>query len=679
MKKFPPLFKGFPQFAHGGDYNPDQWWHDTPDIVDQDMAFARAAKCNTFSVGIFSWGEWEPEEGKFDFSRLDALMDRMAAEGNHVLLATPSAAFPNWMVNKYPQIAKMTSNGVRTPLAGRHCHCWRSPIYREKVTIINTKLAQRYGRHPALAGWHISNEYNTACYCPLCTEAFRNWLKSRYGTLEELNRAWWMRFWSHTYTRWEQVQPGLNCSDGLALDWFRFTTEQICDFMRHEIVPLKQYSDRPVTTNMMGYYPGVDYWRIAEVCDFIADDRYPGWTDLKDFPGTAARAAFCHDMHRAMKKRPWLLMESTPSNLNWQPYYRLKRPGLHRAEELLAVAHGADGVMYFQFRKGRGGSEKMHGAVVDHARSTGTRVFRDVAEVGETLEKIRPVLGTSTVPEVAVVFDWDAMTALNVSGGPSQSRKLVMETILAHYRALWELNIPADVIESRSDFSGYKLVIAPMLYALHPGVAGRIREFVENGGVWVSTYLTAYVNETNLCFLDGFPGGGLREVFGLWNEELDGLTPEDRQFITPAEDNMLGWTGRGEVADFAERIHPEGAEVLGVYGSDFYAGEPALTVNAFGRGFAYYQAARCDGKFLHDFYERLAAKHGVKTLLKTPPGIHVMLREGDGEKYLFFFNFQPKVQSFPLDGITGTEMVTGERVEKAMTLPAFGSAVVRLD
>ncbi len=679
MKKFPPLIAGFPHFLYGGDYNPDQWWHDTPNIVDEDMKFARAAGCNTFSVGIFSWAEWEPEEGKFDFSRLDALLDRLAAEKHHVLLATPSASYPNWMARRYPEVVRVNSDGKRTPLGGRQCHCWRSPIYREKVALINSKLAERYGKHPALVGWHISNEYYGACYCDYCKAAFRQWLKARYGTLEALNSAWWAHFWSHAYSDWDEIEPGLVCMDGLALDWFRFTTEQVCDFIRHEVAAVRKHSDLPATTNMMGYNPHLDYWRIAEVCDFIADDRYPGWLEVKDFPGTAANTAFCHDMHRAMKKRPWLLMESTPSNTNWQPYYRLKRPGLLRAEELLAVAHGADGVMYFQFRKGRGGSEKMHGAIVDHARSTETRVFRELAEVGETLKKLQPVLGTGTVPEAAVIFDWEVMTALNVSGGPSHESKRVMDTVLAHYRALWELNIPTDVIESRADFSGYKLIVAPMLYALLPGVAERIREFVRAGGVWVSTYLSGYVNASNLCWLDGFPGDGLREVFGLWSEELDGLTAEDTQHLAPCPGNALNWQGQAEVRDFAERIHPEGAEVLGVYGEDFYAGEAALTVNAFGAGFAYYQAARCDGKFLHDFYALVAAKHGVKSLLATPPGVHVMLREGDGEKYLFFFNFQTQEARFPLGDIVGKEMVTGERIHTEMTLPAFGSSVVKLD
>ena len=679
MKKFSPIIPGFPVFPYGGDYNPDQWIHEAGDILDRDMEFARAAGCNAFSVGIFSWIQWEPAEGKYDFGWLDELMDRMVSEGHRVLLATPSAAYPEWMARAYPEIVRMGPDGRRQPLFGRAHHCWRSPVFREKVAQINTRLAERYGKHPALGAWHISNEYNGACYCTYCKAAFRDWLKRRYGSLDELNHAWWTGFWSRRYTSWEEIEPGMICLDGLSLDWFRFTTEQVCDFMRHEAAPLRQYSDRPVTTNMMGCIPDLDYWRIAEVCDFVSDDRYPGWLDVRDFAGTAAVTSFIHDMHRTMKKRPWLLMESTPSTTVSTPYCRLKRPGLNRAEELLAVAHGADGVMYFQFRKGRGGLEKMHGAIVDHARTTETRVFREVRETGEILKKLKPVLGTGTQPEAAVVFDWEAMTALNVTGGLSPERKKYSETVMAHYRALWELNIPADVIESRSDFTGYKMIVAPMLYALLPGTAERIREFVRQGGVWIATYLTGYVNETDLCWLDGFPGDGLREVFGLWNEEIDGLTPDDRQFVRLKNGSLSGWPEeQAEVTDYAERIHPEGAEVLGVYGTDFYAGEAALTVNRYGAGFAYYQAARCGSAFLREFYAKTAEKHGVRRLLETPPGVHAMVREGNGERYLFLFNFQTEPSRFSLDGLTGKDMITDGPVKDVMTLPAFGTSVVKI-
>ncbi len=675
MPKTPPIFDGFPHFLHGGDYNPDQWLA-TPEVLEEDLRLTGLAGCNAFSIGIFAWTSYEKREGEFHFDWLDRMMDSMAAAGRKVMLATPSGARPAWMALKYPEVRRVDAQGLREPYRRRHNHCWSSPVYREKVAIINTKLAERFGRHPALGAWHISNEYSGDCFCDLCKNNFREFLRRKYGTLDALNAAYWSAFWSHTYTDWAEIEPDDPFVDGLSLDLRRFNTEQICDFMRAEVAPLRLHSPAPVATNMMGFWGNFNYFRLAEVCDFIADDCYPGWLKIHDFAGTASVTSMVHDMHRSMKHKPFVLMESTPSNLNWQPYYRLKRPGLHRAEALLAVGHGADAVMYFQIRKGRGGSEKLHGAVIDHEGTERTRVFREVAEVGEILKKIEPVRGTMPRPEVAVIYEWESNDALRLSGGPSNERKLINETLADHYRAFWEMNIPCDVIESSMDFSPYKVVVAPMLYMLKPGVAERIKSFVEAGGVWVSGYLSNYVNETNLHFLGGLPGGDLRGLFGIWSEELDGLTPEDRQSLLPVAGNSLGFEHRGTVVDYAERIHLEGAEALACYGDDFYAGEPALSCNGFEKGFAYYQAARGDLDFLRAFYRALAVRHELKPLLATPRGVHAAVREADGERYLFLYNFTPESQSFLLGDIAGQSMIGDNRYAGSMTLPPFGSEVL---
>ncbi len=272
--RFPSIFKNYPHMLHGGDYNPDQWLH-APDVIAEDFRLMKLAGCNAFSVGIFSWVAYEPEEGTFTFDWLDGIMERMAQAGSKVFLATPSGAKPAWLSHTYPEVCRVSENGLREHHQGRHNHCYTSPVYREKTAIINRKLAERYGDHPALGGWHISNEYGGRCYCDLCKAAFRDWLRKKYETLEALNRAWWGGFWSHTVTRWELIDPRDGTLDGMRLDWNRFVTYQTADFMAHEKAAIRTFSDAPATTNMMGTYDGLDYWRIAEVCDVIADDSYP--------------------------------------------------------------------------------------------------------------------------------------------------------------------------------------------------------------------------------------------------------------------------------------------------------------------------------------------------------------------------------------------------------------------
>jgi beta-galactosidase len=629
--RFPPIIPGLPRMIHGADYNPDQWL-DRPEIIDADFRLAREAKMNSFSIGIFAWAALEPEDGRFEFGWLDDIMDRMSAAGMKAVLATPSGAKPNWLAAKYPEIRRVQPLGHREHQAGRHNHCLTSPIYREKVTLINTKLAERYRAHPALGLWHLSNEYGGECHCVLCKQAFRHWIERKYGTLDRLNRAWWTAFWSHTYTTWEQIEWIDGGVHGLGLDWKRFVSDQTADFMCCEIAPLKRLTPNiPVTTNLMGTYRGVDYRRLAPHLDVISWDAYPAYHARANMPDVAAQYSFLHDLNRGLKGgRPFLLMESSPSAVNWMPVNKLLRPGIHRLKSLQAVAHGADSVQYFQFRKSRGSAEKFHGAVVDHVGHAETRVFREVAEVGQMLEGLAGVVGCATPAEVALVYDWDCRWILDEAAGPVKS--LYEPVVLAHYRAFWRQGVPVDVRGSTDDLRGYKLIIAPLLYLLKPGVAERLTEFVRNGGTLAGTFLTGIADENDLVFEGGWPGP-LRKVFGIWAEEIDYLYEDESNRLMP---------GDYRVTRVCDLIHAEGAEVVATYGDDFYAGRPCVTRNRFGTGHAWYIAANAEQRYLNDFYRERVRDLGLRRALdaELPDGVTAQIR---GE-YVFLLNFTNQPQ-----------------------------------
>lgn len=678
--KYAPIHAKSPHLWHGGDYNPDQW---TPDIWSEDMRLMKLANVNVVSVGIFSWTALEPEEGRFEFGWLDRIMDMLAENGVCAVLATPSGARPAWMSQKYPEVLRVRPDGNRNRHGLRHNHCMTSPVYREKVHIINTRLAERYKDHPALVLWHLSNEYGGMCHCNLCAAAFRDWLKNKYRTLDALNHAWWTAFWSHTFTDWSQIEPpspiGEPALHGLNLDWSRFVTDQTVDFMRHEIAALRVFTpDVPVTTNFMGTYPVINYWKFAPHLDVISWDSYPQWH--QDIPDSerGANVAFVHDINRCLKGgKPFMLMESVPSTTNWFPRAKLKRPGMHLLSSLQAVAHGSDTVMYFQWRKGRGGPEKFHGAVVDHVGHEHTRVFRDVAEVGAVLQKLDAVVGTTTRPQVGLIYDWENKWALDGAEGPMRGEKGYLETCLNHYRAFWHRGIPVDVIDMEQDFSRYTLLVAPMLYMVRPGVAERIRAFVEAGGTFVTTYWSGIVDENDLCFLGGFPGP-LRPVLGIWAEEIDALPPQEENSLVPTQTNGLGLTGVYGVRDLCDLIHAETAEVLAVYRSDFYAGRPALTVNAYGKGRAYYIASRNEQRFQDDFYRRLCAEIGVRPVLDSelPHSVNVHSRSDGAHEFIFVMNFSPDETMLDLDNHPYTDMLTGESVSGRLSLGAFGLRVL---
>lgn len=454
------------RLLHGGDYNPDQWL-DRPDILAQDLEFMRLSHTNTFSVGIFAWSALEPEEGKFQFEWLDKIMDDIYAIGGNVILATPSGARPAWLSENYPEVLRTDSNRVKMLHGGRHNHCFTSPIYREKVQIMNRKLAERYHDHPALLMWHISNEFSGECHCDLCQEAFREWLQKKYSTLEELNRVWWTPFWSHTYTNWSQVESpspiGEGGVHGLNLDWRRFVTDQTIDFYEHETTDLRRLSpDVPITTNFMADthdlipFQALDYSKFAKHVDVLSWDCYPAWHNDWDTTATlASKVGFINDLYRGMKQQPFLIMESTPSGVNWHDVNKTKRPGMHLLSSLQLVAHGSDSVMYFQWRKSRGSSEKFHGAVVDHDCSTANRVFKDVTSVGQVLEQIASVKGTNKQADAAILFDWENHWALEDAQGYGKETKQYPQTLQEHYRALWELDVPVDVITKENDFAKY--------------------------------------------------------------------------------------------------------------------------------------------------------------------------------------------------------------------------------
>lgn len=676
-QKLPPLNTDFVHMLHGGDYNPEQW-RDTPEILQEDMRLMKLANCNEMTTGIFAWSALEPEEGVFDFTFLDNAMDNIYQNGGRVILGTPSGARPRWLAEKYPEVLRMDESRVRILYGSRHNHCYTSPIYRQKTAEINRRLAERYKNHPALIAWHISNEYGGECHCPLCQQAFREWLKKKYNhDLDKLNHEWWSDFWSHRYTDWEQIESPSSRGDrdlnGSMLDWKRFVTDQTTDFMRCEIEAVKSVAPNiPVTTNMMPYFPDLNYWVMKEELDFISWDNYPRWHGSVSDTKIAAQTALWHDLMRCLKQKPHFLMESTPSVICCGDSVdnKLKRPGMHKLASMQAVAHGCDGIMYFQWRKGRGGAEKFHGAVVDHCGHENTRVFRDVAELGGLLKKLDGIVGTMPVSEVALIYDWENSWA--IEGIKNAIHRLEYnETCVKHYMPFWKRGISVDVLNCSQDISGYKVVIAPMLYMTDEATVRRLADYVKQGGTLVCTYMTGMVNENDLCYQGGFPAGELKQVFGLWAEEYDLLCPNDENYavMSSGESYLL--------KDHCELVHPKEAQTLAVYKDDFYAGMSAVCVNSYGKGKAYYIACCDTGELTDALYGKIEKDLQLtRALPNLQDGVTAQKRYGGNESYLFIENFNTYSVKTELDG-DYLNMETGELMSGEVTLGAYGVLVLK--
>ena len=667
----------FPQISglmHGGDYNPEQWL-DRPDILEADVQMMKEAGMNCATLGVFSWTTYEPREGEFHFEWLHKIMDRLYENGIYTILATPSGARPAWLDEKYPEAMRVDAYGVRNHHGVRHNHCMSSPVYRKKVATIVNKLVDEFGDHPGLVMWHISNEFGGECYCPLCVARFQKYLADKFhNSIEELNKAWWTTFWSHNYNDFSQIEPpyqnGEFSNMGLNLEWKRFTTWNMTDYMKYEIAILRERTPKiPITTNFMKLYDGLDYHKMAEELDVISWDSYPAFhNDYESFSDTLGENAFDHAVMRSMKKdRPFMLMESAPGLVNWHPYNKMKRPGVHQLASLQAVALGSDTVQYFQWRKGRGSFEQYHGAVVDHLGTNDTRVFKEVAELGETLKKLSDVQGSVTKAEVAMIYDWDSRWAIDIMKGLSQETKNYPKTCIDTYRNLMRFGVDVDVIPSTADFSDYKFIVAPMLYMLKPNVAERMKTFVENGGHLLATYLTGYVDENQLNFLGGFPGDGLKDLFGVISEEIDTLYPSDTNAVHFPDDMV------GQVRDYAEVLRVNDARTYATYESDYYAGMPAVTVKDTGKGSVYYVAARLDNECMQNLFGRILKRAGV-SIKRMPLGVECHTREADGKVYTFYLNCSEQEQS--VSDVHGYDLITEKQIDGTLKLLKYGVAIL---
>lgn len=651
---------------YGGDYNPDQW---PEEIWQEDMRLFKQAGINIVTLPVFSWAKLQPDEDTYCFEWLDKILDLVAMSGLYVCLATSTAAQPAWMSRRYPEILPVDIEGRKRMHGARVNFCPNSRKYREFSVKLAQTMARRYQNHPALLVWHIGNEYGNYCYCSNCAAEFRQWLKDRYGTIAELNRRWNMSFWGHTVYHWDEIVPPSYLNEmgrdyifgypreftffqGISLDYNRFMSDVSLACYLGEYRAIKEITPQiPVTTNLIGTFKPLDYFKWAKHLDWVSWDNYPSAKD------PIGKTALRHDLMRGLKQgQPFMLIEQSPSQQNWEPYNRLRRPGVMRLWSYQAIAHGADTVMFFQLRRSIGACEKYHGAVIDHVGHENTRVFRECAQLGAELKGLGDkILDSRIASRAAIIFDWENWWAIEFSSGPSRDLKY-MEQVEKYYQAFHIMNIAVDMVPPDADFGQYGLVIAPVLYMVKPGVARRIEKFVEQGGVFVTTFFSGRVNENDLVTPGGYPGE-LRKVMGIWAEETDALYPDqkNRIIMTKPAGDLFGDYECGLLCDL---IHLEGAKAFAVYGQDFYAGRPVLTENQFGEGKAYYIASDPEPDFIQGFLKFLCEEQHIQAPLETVQGVEVTRRFKDHTEFTFVLNHNDFGVTIDLKGIHYRELIT---------------------
>ena len=650
---------------YGGDYNPEQW---PKEIWKEDLRLFDLAGINSATVNVFSWAKLQPSEEEYNFAELDEIIDMLSRANIRIVLATATGAMPAWLVRKYPEVARVDYEGRRHKFGGRHNACPNSPVFQHYAHELAHRLAERYGSNHHVVCWHVSNEYGGECYCENCEKAFRMWLRRRYGTLEALNKAWNTSFWGHTFYDWDDVVAPNALSDGIgrektafagiSIDYRRFMSDSLLGNFTMERDAIRECDpSTPITTNLMGTYKGLDYFRWAKEMDVVSWDNYPSF----DTPWSMT--AMNHDLMRSLKGKPFMLMEQTPSQQNWQPYNSLKRPGQMRAQSVQTLAHGADTIQFFQLRRSVGGCEKFHGAVIEHAGTENARVFREVAAFGKELQNLTGMLGSDYPAKVGMIFDWDNYWALEYTSGPSVDLKYV-DQLHRCYRYFYERNIPVDMVPADGDFSRYQIIAAPVLYMCKKGMKEALEAFVSSGGVLVTSFMSGIVDESDNVHLGGYPGP-LRKLAGVWAEEIDALAPSQTNRVRFADGseftcNML-----------CDILHLEGAEALAVYGEDFYQGMPAVTCNQFGQGRVYYAATQLAPEGLNKLLDEAVRAAGVSPVAAPCSGLEVVRRQGDGHTFTFVMNLTKEAHLLPDEFAGHSDLLTGRTVEKGLTLQPF--------
>ena len=646
----------------GCDYNPEQWdeatWAD-------DIALMRELGVDLVAINIFGWAQLQPQPGPFDFSRLDRILALLHEAGIRVNLGTGTSSPPPWLARVHPETLPQAADGTIAWPGGRQAWCPSSDVFRQKALELVTAMAERYGDHPALALWHVSNElgcHNALCYCDASARAFRTWLRDRYATLDGLNDAWGTAFWSQRYGHWDDVLPPRTTrsagNPAQLLDFKRFSSDALLEHYRAETAVLRARSNAPVTTNLMvtAHIQTQDYARWAPELDLIANDHYLDHR-LAD---PLAELAFSADLTRGLAEGgSWMLMETSTSAVSWQPVNHAKRTGELVRTVLGHVARGADSICFFQWRASRSGAEKFHSALLPHSGTAGDGWARSV-ELSDLLDRLSPVVGSRVHARAALVFSWDSWWAAEGDTQPSSLLRYLPEAHRYH-RALRALGVTVDVVAPESDLSAYDLVIVPTLYTVTDAGAASIADAAHAGAIVLVTPFSGIVDEHDAIRPGGYPGA-FRDLLGLVVDEFRPLAA--------VESVALSSGARGSI--WSEWVRTADAEVIATFVDGPAAASPALTRRSVGAGAAWYTATVLDDESALALLRRLCADAGVP-VVEVGPDVDLVTRRTATDEFTFIINHRAQPITVPFAGL---DLVSGETVSDDAPLPAGAVRVV---
>ncbi len=663
---------------YGVDYYPEHW---PQERWPQDIRMMKEAHINVVRLAEFAWAVMEPKPGQYDFSWLDQAIDLFHESGIQVVLGTPTATPPKWLVETYPDIYMQDSHGAVRGFGSRRHYCYNNPDYRKLSAQIIAAMAERYSDHPGVMGWQTDNEFGchdtTRCFCPYCEKAFQDWLEAQYESIDALNRAWGTVFWSQTYSDWQEVilpkytvvdtqaPDAFNHNPGLLLDFFRFSSDSSVAYQDVQLDVLRQHSSKPITHNYMGHFSQIDYFKLGKDLDFISWDNYPS---NKWGTNSYQSVGMAHALMRGIKQKNYWVMEQQSGPCGWNTMGNTPEPGQLRLWAYQAMAHGGDGVVYFRWRACLFGTEQYWYGVLDHD-GVPRRRYAEIQETGrEFAQHAELFQGADVVAEAAILKSYDSLWSHQFQ--PHTPGFDYNALLYQYYRALADQHIPAHVTGLAADLTNYKLVVVPALNVMNPDIQNKLASYVEQGGTLVVTFRSGTRHWDNSMTEETLPG---------YFRNLAGITVAEFDVVKDGKTTgVRGLFGSGTASKWCDIIEAQTAEVVAAYGQHWYKGKPAITVNAVGRGQVFYVGCDLDDAGMDALLALIARRAGIQPLLAQPiPGIEVVERVAvDGQRFTIVLNHNNHDVLIPVER-PYSEILTGHSGSEELQIKAYDTAVVQ--
>ena len=628
----------------GVDYYPEHW---DENLWKKDVELMQETGVNLVRMAEFAWSRLEPHEDEFNFDWLDRAIDLFADKGIGIVLCTPTSCPPLWLYEKYPDAVQTGKDGNKIAIGIRGHRCYNNSDFLRYADRITELMAKRYANHKAVVAWQIDNELEpNFCFCPTCTEEYHKWLKAKYSSLSELNRAYGNNVWSGEYSSWKQIKPPFGSypqawlNPAYMLDFYRYASDDMIKFINRQATIIRRCKpDAQITTNVWFCENMPDFHNEFKNLDFVSYDNYPT-TSIPNNTEELYSHAFHLDLMRGIKRSNFWIMEQLSGGLGcWAPMSKTPAPGMIAGYSLQAMAHGADTVLHFRWRTAVSGAEMHWHGLLDHSNIPGRR-FKEFAGLCKRVKEFDFIDGTEMESDVAILYSAENEWAFKIQ--PQTYGMNYLEQLKLIHNAFTRLGLNVDIINEHESFEKYKMVVAPTMYVTDPIVTDRLKDFAKNGGTVILTNRSGVKDKNNNCIMDLLPAD-YRDLVGAYVEEYDpiGGSHNKVRFDNGEEYDCTHW---------CDILVSESAKVLARYAGDFYNGRPAVTVNGYGDGKTYYIGTVCEKAFYYNLIKNILDDMGSSYYKNLPDGVEITVRKGANCSVRFVFNNTAIQQAFVYEG-----------------------------